>query len=76
MSKWYTPVVAQTPLNLINEGRTVSNQLLISSETSSYIAGYKSPNTNDANRIEVIITLNSNLPAGMASASGGMDIVV
>ena len=66
----------KTLLNLINEGRPVNQQLWISSETASYIAGYKAPNTNAANRVEVVNTLNSNLPAGMASAAGGMDIVV
>lgn len=66
----------KTLLNLINEGRPVSQQLWISSETSSYLAGYTAPNTNAANRIEVVNTLNANLPAGMASAAGGMDVVV
>jgi len=62
-------------LDLINEGRPASEQLWIHSETSSYMAGYTAPNQNKANRVEVINTLNSNLPAGMAS-NGGMDIVV
>ncbi len=62
-------------LDLINEGRPASQQLWLHSETSSYMAGYTAPNRNMANRVEVINTLNSNLPAGMA-ANGGMDIVV
>lgn len=66
----------KTLLELINEGRPASEQLWIHSETSSYMAGYTAPNKNPANRVEVINTLNSNLPAGMASAAGGMDIVV
>lgn len=66
----------KTMINLINEGRPVSQQLWISSETSSYLAGYQPPNTSAANRVEVVNTLNANLPAGMASAAGGMDVVV
>jgi NitT/TauT family transport system substrate-binding protein len=62
-------------LDLINEGRPASQQLWLHSETSSYMAGYTAPNRNMANRVEVINTLNSNLPAGMA-ANGGMDLVV
>ncbi|MDX9824859.1 MAG: ABC transporter substrate-binding protein [Sphaerochaeta sp.] len=62
-------------LELINAGRPAAEQLWIHSETSSYMAGYTAPNSNVANRIEVINTLNSNLPAGMAS-NGGMDVVV
>ena len=62
-------------LELLNEGRPASEQIWLHSETSSYMAGYTAPNRNMANRVEVINTLNSNLPAGMA-ANGGMDIVV
>lgn len=62
-------------LELINADKKPADQLWMHSETSSYMAGYKAPNDNPANRIEVINTLNSNLPAGMAS-NGGMDVVV
>ncbi|MCK9287007.1 MAG: hypothetical protein PHU24_10525 [Sphaerochaetaceae bacterium] len=63
-------------LELINAGKPANQQLWIHSETSSYMAGYTAPNSDPALRIEVINTLNSNLPAGMASAAGGMDVVV
>lgn len=66
----------KTLLELVNEGRPASEQLWIHSETSSYMAGYTAPNKNAAYRVEVVNTLNSNLPAGMASAAGGMDLVV
>lgn len=62
-------------LELINAGRNAADQIWIHSETSSYMAGYTAPNSNPANRVEVINTLNSNLPAGMAS-NDGMDLVV
>lgn len=62
-------------LELINAGIPASEQVWMHSETSSYMAGYSAPNSNPANRVEVINTLNSNLPAGMAS-NGGMDVVV
>ena len=60
-------------VELLNENKKAEEQLWIDSETSSYIAGYIAPNTNKANMVTVINTLNSNLPAGMASG-GGMDI--
>ncbi|HKM05723.1 MAG TPA: hypothetical protein VJ869_01935, partial [Sphaerochaeta sp.] len=62
-------------LELINAGRPASEQVWLHSETSSYMAGYTAPNSNPANRVDVVNTLNSNLPAGMAS-NGGMDVVV
>ncbi len=61
-------------LEIVNEDLPINQQVWIHSETSSYMAGYNAPNNNDANKIEVVNTLNSNLPAGMAS-NGGMDIV-
>jgi len=61
-------------LELINAGKAPADQVWISSETSSYMAGYTAPNTNPANKVVVVNTLNSNLPAGMAS-NGGMDLV-
>lgn len=61
-------------LELVNAGKPAAEQLWISSETSSYMAGYSAPNTNAANKVVVVNTLNSNLPAGMAS--GDMDVVV
>ncbi len=66
----------KTLLELINAGRPASEQLWIHSETSSYMAGYTAPNKNPAYRVEVVNTLNSNLPAGMASAAGGMDVAI
>jgi len=60
-------------LELINAGRPDAEKLWISCETSSYLAGYVAPNTNPAYKVTVVNTLNSNLPAGMAS--GGMNIV-
>ncbi len=61
-------------IDLVNEGKPDADKLWISSETSSYLAGYIPPNTNPANRVTVINTHNSNLPAGKASG-GGMDII-
>ncbi len=61
-------------LEIINEDLPKNEQVWIHSETSSYMAGYNAPNSNIANRVEVVNTLNSNLPAGMAS-NGGMDVV-
>jgi len=62
-------------LELVNAGKPAADQLWISCETSSYMAGYTAPNSNPANKVVVVNTLNSNLPAGMAS-NGGMDVVV
>lgn len=61
-------------LEMINQGKPDADKIWISCETSSYLAGYTAPNSNPANRVVVINTLNSNLPAGMASG-GGMDII-
>ena len=60
-------------IDLVNEGKADADKLWISSETSSYLAGYTAPNSNPANKVDVINTLNSNLPAGMAT--GQMDII-
>ena len=60
-------------LELINTNKPNAEKLWISCETSSYLAGYIAPNSNPANRVTVVNTLNSNLPAGMAS--GGMKVV-
>lgn len=60
-------------IDLVNEGKADADKLWIYSETSSYLAGYTAPNSNAANKVTVINTLNSNLPAGMAS--GDMDII-
>jgi NitT/TauT family transport system substrate-binding protein len=61
-------------LEIINEDLPKNEQVWLHSETSSYMAGYNAPNNNIANRVEVVNTLNSNLPAAMASNSG-MDVV-
>ncbi len=62
-------------LDLINADKPNSEKLWISCETSSYLAGYTAPNSNPAYKVTVVNTLNANLPAGMATASGGMNIV-
>ncbi len=64
----------KTLLELVNEGKDDSNKLWLSSETAAYMAGYSAPNANSANKVMVVNTLNTNLPAGMAS-NGNMDIV-
>lgn len=60
-------------VDLINEGKADADKVWIASETSSYLAGYKAPNSNPANKVTVINTSNTNIPAGMAT--GQMDIV-
>ncbi|MBR6566885.1 MAG: ABC transporter substrate-binding protein [Spirochaetaceae bacterium] len=63
----------KTLIELANEGKSDADKLWISCETSSYLAGYTAPNSNEANKVTVINTLNTNLPAGMAT--GQMDII-
>jgi len=60
-------------LTLVNAGKPDSQKLWIACETSSYLAGYVAPNSNPAYKVTVVNTLNSNLPAGMASS--GMTII-
>ncbi len=60
-------------IDLVNDGKADADKLWIYSETASYLAGYTAPNSNAANKVTVVNTLNSNLPAGMAS--GDMDII-
>lgn len=60
-------------IDIVNAGKPDAQKLWVSSETSSYLASYTAPNSDPANRVTVINTQNSNLPAGMAS--GGMDII-
>lgn len=63
-------------LDLINSDKPATEKLWISCETSSYLAGYTAPNSNPAYKVTVVNTLNANLPAGMATTSGGgMSIV-
>lgn len=64
----------KTLLEMVNADKVDSEKLWISSETSSYLAGYVAPNQNPANKVSVVNTLNANLPAGMATG-GGMTIV-
>lgn len=61
-------------IELLNSDKKDEDKLWIDSETSSYLAGYTAPNKNVVNKVTVINTLNSNLPAGMVSG-GSMDIV-
>jgi NitT/TauT family transport system substrate-binding protein len=61
-------------LELVNAGKADADKLWISCETASYLAGYTAPNSNPANKVVVVNTLNSNLAAGMA-AGGGMEVV-
>ena len=51
-------------VDLINEGKADADKVWIASETSSYLAGYKAPNSNPANKVTVINTSNTNIPAG------------
>ena len=48
-------------IDLVNEGKADADKLWISSETSSYLAGYTAPNADPANKVDVINTLNSNV---------------
>lgn len=62
-------------LDIVNADRSPGDKLWIASETAAYLAGYTAPNSNPANKVSVVNTLNANLPAGMARG-GGMSIVV
>lgn len=61
---WFLSLVS-----LANTGKADADKLWISCETSSYLVGYAAPNANPANKVTVVNTLNSNLPAGMATDS-------
>ncbi|MFA5852055.1 MAG: ABC transporter substrate-binding protein [Spirochaetales bacterium] len=64
----------KTLLEMSNAGKPDADKLWISCETSAYLAGYTAPNSNPANKVSVVNTLNANLPAGMATG-GGMQVV-
>lgn len=56
-------------VSLVNADKADADKLWISCETSSYLSGYAAPNNSPANTVTVVNTLNSNLPAGMATDS-------
>lgn len=64
----------KTLLEMVNADKAQADKLWISCETASYLAGYVAPNSNPANKVTVVNTLNANLPAGMATG-GGMNVV-
>jgi hypothetical protein len=59
---WFLSLVA-----LANTGKSDADKLWVSCETASYLSGYTAPNANPTNKVTVVNTLNSNLPAGMAT---------
>ena len=64
----------KTLVELVNADKPNADRLWISCETAAYLAGYTAPNSNPANKVSVVNTLNANLPAGMATG-GGMVVV-
>ena len=64
-------------VDAINQGYGAADQLWLNCEDSSYLAGYTAPNSNPANKVQVVNYSNANLPAGMATAgSTSVDIAV
>ncbi|MDR1901772.1 MAG: ABC transporter substrate-binding protein [Treponema sp.] len=56
-------------LTVINAGKAAQDQLWMQCEDAAYLAGYRAPNSNSANRVQVINYANANIGAGMATAS-------
>lgn len=64
-------------LELINANFPPADRLWIQSDNAAFLADYTPANNNPANRVTVINFLNSNIPAGMATAGAdAIDIAV
>ncbi len=67
----------KTLLGYINEGKSASEQLWITCETSDYLAGYEALNSDPAYAVEVVYLANSSCATAMSTVSSSRaDIVV